>query len=48
MLLGTIHKVRTLKGGGGSRQNRTYVVFMTSFFCLKAHRGEGVSENHQI
>ena len=46
---GNIHKVRTFEGGEGwSRQKRTSIVFMTSFYRLKACKGEGLSENHQI
>ena len=40
---------RTLEGGEGwPKQKRTSIVFMASFYCLKAYKGEGVSENHQI
>ena len=39
---GTIHETRTLKGGGrGSRQKHTSIVFMTSFYCLKAYKEGG-------
>ena len=46
---GNIHKERMLEEGGrGSRQKLTCIVFMMSFYCLKACKGQGVSENHQI
>ena len=35
-------------GGRGGREKRTSIVFMTSFYCLKAYKGEGLSENQQI
>ena len=34
--------------GEESKQKRTCNVFTTSFYCLKANKGEGVSENYQI
>ena len=35
--LETIYKVNTLLGGGmGSKQKRTSIVFLRSFYCLKA------------
>ena len=37
-----------LEGGEGwPRQKHTSIVFMT-FYCLKAYKDEGLSENHQI
>ena len=46
---GDIHKIRTVQGGEGRpRQKHTYIVFMTSLYCLKAYKGGGLSENHQI
>ena len=35
-------------GGRGGREKRTSIVFMTSFYCLKAYKGGGLSENPQI
>ena len=32
----------------GSRQKRAPIVFMTTFYCLKGYKGEGMSENDQI
>ena len=46
--LGPSLKYVLYKEEEGSRQKRTSIVFMTSFYCLKMYkRGEG-SENHQI
>ena len=40
--LGTIHKVRALyRGGRRSRPKRIPIIFMTSFYCLKAYKGGG-------
>ena len=36
------------KGEKGAKQKPTSIVFMTSFYCLEAYKGEGLSENHQI
>ena len=40
--------MHALMGRKRSRQKHTSIVFMTSFYCLKAFKGERVSENHQI
>ena len=33
--------VRSKEGGWGSRQKRTSIIFMASFYCLETYKGKG-------
>ena len=45
--MGTSIKYVRSKGEKSGEDKSTHV-FMTSLYCLKAYKGEGLSENHQI